>query len=93
MIGHLVLLKTYDMPGPFQVKYYRPKPCCCFLTPGNVVRGGQVMLRKSLRQLAVMTYVLFTECQQIYFHGIYYVRREKIDIWFRIAFICLHKME
>ena len=37
-----------------------------------------------------MTYMLFTECQQIYCHGIYYVHREKIDIWamwFWIAFI------
>ena len=23
-----------------QMKYYRPKSCCCFLTPGNVLRGG-----------------------------------------------------
>ena len=41
MIGPLVLLKKYDVPGSFQVKYYRPKSCCCFLTPGNVVSGSQ----------------------------------------------------
>ena len=41
MIGPLVLLKKYDVPGSFQVKYYRLKSCCCFLTPGNVVRGSQ----------------------------------------------------
>ena len=31
----------YDVLGPFQVKYYRIKSCCCFLTPGNVERGSQ----------------------------------------------------
>ena len=41
MIGPLVLLKKYVVQGSFQVKYYRSKSCCCFLTPGNVVRGIQ----------------------------------------------------
>ena len=41
MVGTLVLLKTYDVPNSFQVKYDRLKSCCCFLTPGNVVRGSQ----------------------------------------------------
>ena len=43
MIGPILLLKKYDVVGSFQVKYmyYRPKSCCCFLTPGNVVRAGQ----------------------------------------------------
>ena len=41
MIDPLVLLKHHGVPGPFQVKYYRPKSCCCFLTPSNVVRGSQ----------------------------------------------------
>ena len=47
------------------------------------------MLMKSLRELPVMNYWPFTECQQIYNHAIYYFQRERLGkwaIWFYIVF-------
>ena len=93
MIGPLVLLKKYDVPGSFQVKNYRPKSCCCFFTPGNVVRGSQshaneILTAASGHNLHAVhrnSTNLLVHC-----HDIYYVHREKTDIcamWFWIAFI------
>ena len=58
-------------------------------TPGNVVKGNQSYAVEILRDLPVMSYWPFTECQQIYNQAIYQFQRERISKWAMWFYIVL----